>query len=178
MAKNRRLYYTMGQVSEMFDLPASTIRFWEKRFKILAPRKNAKGNRLFTPADVENLKLIYHLTKEKKMTLSGAETFMMQRRTAAKGEMSMVEILQKIRTTLVEIRQEIETAEKQTSDEIVIRGEQIDTEMMPIAEMVDVFTSNKSIETIDDQTNTTERIEDDIPLNDDGLPRFQQLSLF
>lgn len=126
MAKSKRIYYTMGQVSEMFDLAPSTIRFWEKRFKILNPRKNAKGNRLFTPEDVENLKLIYHLTKEKKMTLEGAEHFIMQRRVATKGEMSVVEILQKIRSTLVEIRQEIETSEQPVEHQIIVRSEQVD----------------------------------------------------
>lgn len=175
MAKSRRLYYTMGQVCEMFDLPASTIRFWEKRFKILDPRKNAKGNRLFTPADVENLKLIYHLTKEKKMTLSGTETYMMQRRAAAKGEMSMVEILQKIRSTLVEIRQEIDTAEKASCDEIVIRSEQIDVDPMPMAAMEIIEQEPVVVaKTIVEQQQT----EEDIPLNDDGQPRFQQLTLF
>lgn len=175
MAKSRRLYYTMGQVCEMFDLPSSTIRFWEKRFKILDPRKNAKGNRLFTPTDVENLKLIYHLTKEKKMTLSGAETYMMQRRTAAKGEMSMVEILQKIRATLVEIRQEIDTAEKAATDEIVIRSEQIDVDPMPMAAMEIVEQEPVVMKTVAEEPPTTE---EELPLNEDGLPRFQQLSLF
>lgn len=178
MAKSRRLYYTMGQVCEMFDLPASTIRFWEKRFKVLDPRKNAKGNRLFTPSDVENLKLIYHLTKEKKMTLSGAETFMMQRRAAAKGEMSMVEILQKIRSTLVEIRQEIETTEKSSQGAIVIRGEQIDTELAPIASLEVAENSATAEVAQSEEFMANERIEDDMPLPDDGLPRFQQLSLF
>ena len=59
--KSRKIYYTMGEVSEMFDVNPSLIRFWEQKFDILKPDKNKKGNRLFTPKDVENLKLIYHL---------------------------------------------------------------------------------------------------------------------
>ena len=74
--KSRKIYYTMGEVSEMFDVNPSLIRFWEQKFDILKPDKNKKGNRLFTPKDVENLKLIYHLVKENGMTLGGqaAET--------------------------------------------------------------------------------------------------------
>ena len=71
--KSRKIYYTMGEVSEMFDVNPSLIRFWEQKFDILKPDKNKKGNRLFTPKDVENLKLIYHLVKEKGMTLKGAQ---------------------------------------------------------------------------------------------------------
>ncbi len=185
MAKNRRLYYTMGQVCEMFDLPPSTIRFWEKRFKAIAPRKNAKGNRLFTPTDVENLKLIYHLVKEKKMTLSGAETYMMQRKAAAKGEMSMVEILQKIRATLVEIRQEIETAEQvhkeQDDIQIVIKSEQID-ELQAIEVEYKPQTFNATPKTengeqkIDNNSEPYENNEQTTA--EEHFTRFEQLSLF
>ena len=70
--KSRKIYYTMGEVSEMFDVNPSLIRFWEQKFDILKPDKNKKGNRLFSPRDVENLKLIYHLVKENGMTLAGA----------------------------------------------------------------------------------------------------------
>ena len=62
--KSRKIYYTMGEVSEMFDVNPSLIRFWEQKFDILKPDKNKKGNRLFTPKDVENLKLIYHLVMQ------------------------------------------------------------------------------------------------------------------
>ena len=57
----KKLFYSMGEVSEMFDVNPSLIRFWEQKFDILKPDKNKKGNRLFTPKDVENLKLIYYL---------------------------------------------------------------------------------------------------------------------
>ena len=68
-----KLYYTMGEVSEMFELNASAIRFWEKEFEILQPKRNKKGNRLFTQADIENLKLIYILTQEQGFTIEGAK---------------------------------------------------------------------------------------------------------
>ncbi|MEG2727811.1 MAG: MerR family transcriptional regulator [Mucinivorans sp.] len=127
MPKSHKIYYSMGQVCEMFDLPASTIRFWETRFTTLRPKKNAKGNRLFSADDIETLKLIYHLTKEKKMTLSGAQKFLMQKRVAAKGEMSLVEMLQKVKATLLEIRQELESTETRSELDTIITGEQVET---------------------------------------------------
>jgi DNA-binding transcriptional MerR regulator len=68
-----KLFYSIGEVAEMFDVNASLIRFWEKEFEILQPKKNKKGNRMFTPEDVENLKIIYHLVKERGFTLEGAK---------------------------------------------------------------------------------------------------------
>jgi DNA-binding transcriptional MerR regulator len=68
-----KLYYTIGEVSKMFNVNASLIRFWEKEFEVLKPKKNKKGNRLFTAEDVENLKVIYHLVKERGFTLNGAK---------------------------------------------------------------------------------------------------------
>ena len=60
----KKLYYTMGEVAEMFDVNASLIRYWESKFSCIRPHKNKKGNRLFTPEDIERLKQIYHLVKE------------------------------------------------------------------------------------------------------------------
>ena len=68
-----KLYYTIGEVAKMFDVNTSLIRYWEKEFDIIKPYKNKKGNRMFTPEDIENFHLIYHLVKEKGMTLKGAE---------------------------------------------------------------------------------------------------------
>jgi len=71
--ENKKLFYPIGEVAEMFNLPTSTIRFWEQEFDILKPQKNKKGNRLFTNEDIVNLKLIYKLVKEEGYTLSGAK---------------------------------------------------------------------------------------------------------
>ena len=68
-----KLFYSMGEVAEMFDVNTSLIRHWESQFSILRPKRNKKGNRLFSPEDVENLKMIYHLVKERGMTLEGAK---------------------------------------------------------------------------------------------------------
>ena len=66
-------YYSIGELAKAFDVNASLIRFWDKEFDILKPKKNAKGNRMFTPEDVKNLQLIYHLVKERGFTLEGAK---------------------------------------------------------------------------------------------------------
>ena len=68
-----KLYYSIGEVANMFEVRTSLIRFWEKEFSIIRPKKNKKGNRLFTKKDIENLRLIYSLVKEKGFTLEGAK---------------------------------------------------------------------------------------------------------
>src|SRR3546814_5876450 len=77
-----KLYYSIGEVARIFDVNASLIRFWEKEFEILQPRKNKKGNRLFTQEDLENLKIIYHLVKEKGYTLQGAKEHLKSNKNA------------------------------------------------------------------------------------------------
>lgn len=67
-----KLYYSIGEVSKAFNVNASLIRYWEQEFPIIKPKKNKKGNRYFTPEDIKNLKMIYHLVKEKGYTLDGA----------------------------------------------------------------------------------------------------------
>jgi DNA-binding transcriptional MerR regulator len=71
--KVEKLFYSIGEVAEMLTVPVSTVRFWENEFDILKPRKNKKGNRLFTAGDIKNLKIIHHLVKEKGMTLAGVK---------------------------------------------------------------------------------------------------------
>ncbi|MGL4584343.1 MAG: MerR family transcriptional regulator, partial [Flavobacterium sp.] len=86
---------------------ASLLRFWEKEFDIIKPRKNAKGNRMFTPQDVQNLQLIYHLVKERGFTLDGAKEHMKKN---AKDIMDNFEIIQKlegIKATLLSIKNEL-----------------------------------------------------------------------
>ncbi|MFC6267610.1 MerR family transcriptional regulator [Frigoriflavimonas asaccharolytica] len=67
-----KLYYSIGEVAKAFDVNTSLIRYWEKEFPIIKPKKNKKGNRYFTPEDLKNLQMIYHLVKEKGYTLDGA----------------------------------------------------------------------------------------------------------
>src|SRR5574343_890766 len=74
--ETQKRYYSIGEVAKLFDVNPSLIRFWENEFDVLQPKKNRKGNRLFTNEDIENLKIIYHLVKEKGYTLSGAKEAM------------------------------------------------------------------------------------------------------
>lgn len=108
-----KLVYTMGEVAEMFDVRTSLIRHWESQFSVLRPKRNKKGNRLFSPQDVENLKLIYHLVKERGMTLDGARKALRQKR-ADKGvdrDVELMERLQRIRALLVEVREDLKAGE-------------------------------------------------------------------
>lgn len=79
-----KLYYSIGEVAKMFDVNTSHIRFWSKQFDVIKPATNKKGNRLFTKGDVENLKKIYHLVKEKGFTLKGAKVELKEERKREK----------------------------------------------------------------------------------------------
>ena len=109
-----KLYYSMGEVAEMFDVKRSLIRHWESQFSVLKPRRTARGNRMFTPQDVEHLKVIYHLVKERGMTLEGAKRAM--KRRAADGpdgemkrEAELMTRLKHIRALLVEVREDLKS---------------------------------------------------------------------
>jgi len=105
--KIEKLYYTIGEVSEMFKVNTSLIRFWEKEFDIIKPHKNKKGNRLFTPQDVDNFHLIFHLVKEKGMTLKGAEKKLKENREGTVQNFEVVKKLQEIKELLVELKENI-----------------------------------------------------------------------
>ena len=115
----KKLFYSMGEVSEMFDVNASLIRFWETKFDILRPQKNKKGNRLFSPADVENLKLIYHLVKERGMTLDGAARCLKQNKGTISRDAELLERLQRVRALLEEVRAEL----KESAEDRVVVAE-------------------------------------------------------
>ena len=88
----------------MFDVNNSLIRFWEKEFDILKPKKNAKGNRLFTQKDVDNLKIIFHLVKERGFTLDGAKKKLRENKSDSTPNEEIVERLKEIRGFLVDLR--------------------------------------------------------------------------
>ncbi|KQC33104.1 MULTISPECIES: MerR family transcriptional regulator [Nonlabens] len=94
-----KLYYTMGEVTKAFDVNPSLIRFWEKEFDILQPKKNARGNRKFSQADVKNLQTIYHLVKERGFTLEGARDYM----KTHKEDLSHLEIIKKLEFVKAEL---------------------------------------------------------------------------
>lgn len=100
-------YYTIGEVAAMFEVKTSLIRFWEKEFDILKPKKNKKGNRLFTPKDVRNLKIIYHLVKERGFTLKGAKAKLRENTEDTAKISEVVDKLKRIKQALGEIRKEL-----------------------------------------------------------------------
>jgi DNA-binding transcriptional MerR regulator len=105
--KIEKIYYTIGEVAEIFDVNQSLIRFWEKEFDILRPQKNKKGNRLFTKYDIENLKLIYHLVKERGYTLQGAKDKLRQNRENVVNTVQMIASLNQVKEFLLELKKEL-----------------------------------------------------------------------
>mgnify|MGYP005812262883 FL=1 len=99
-----RLYYSIGEVANMFNVNTSLIRYWEKEFDIIKPHKNKKGNRLFTQQDVDNFHLIYHLVKERGMTLKGAKLKLKENRESTQENFELIKRLKDIRETLISIR--------------------------------------------------------------------------
>jgi DNA-binding transcriptional MerR regulator len=96
-------YYAIGTVADMFKVNQSLIRFWENEFDILKPKKNGKGDRLFRPEDVKNLKLIYHLLRERKYTIEGAKDFLKNNKKADE-KFAMIESLKKLKGFLNELK--------------------------------------------------------------------------
>lgn len=109
----KKMFYSMGEVSEMFDVKPSLIRYWEGQFDALKPKKNKKGNRLFTPQDVETLKVIYHLVKERGMTLEGAKKSLKQNRGAIARDSELLERLQRVRALLSEVREDLKVGDEE-----------------------------------------------------------------
>ncbi len=138
--EQKKIYYSMGEVAEMFDVNASLIRHWEGQFDIIKPTRNKKGNRLFTAQDVENFKLIYHLVKERRMTLEGAKKAL-KKGSIVKGssinrDVLIVERLQNLRSLLVEVRDLLKEGEEEMAalsidDQLEIAEENHDNETKP-----------------------------------------------
>lgn len=105
--KIEKQYYSIGEVAELFDVNTSLIRFWEKEFDILKPKKNKKGNRLFTQKDLDNLFIIYHLVKERGFTLDGAKKKLRDNKDKTIQNIQIIKQLQEIRQKLVELKEEI-----------------------------------------------------------------------
>jgi len=100
-------YYSIGELALAFGVNASLIRFWDKEFDILKPKKNAKGNRMFTPEDVKNLKLIYHLVKERGFTLDGAKTHLKGSQKKTLDTFEIISKLESIKNQLIQIKNEL-----------------------------------------------------------------------
>jgi len=105
--KVEKLYYTIGEVASMFDVNTSLIRYWEKEFDIIRPKKNKKGNRLFTQKDIDNFHIIYNLVKERGMTLKGAQKKMKENRDDEEHNFEIIKSLEEIREMLLEVKETI-----------------------------------------------------------------------
>lgn len=105
--KIEKLYYPIGEVATMFNVSTSLLRYWEKEFDILKPRKNKKGNRLFTKKDIENLQLIYHLVKERGYTLEGAKHQLSGNTDDLRNKQQIVESLRRIKGFLEQVKADL-----------------------------------------------------------------------
>ncbi|MFT5079255.1 MAG: DNA-binding transcriptional MerR regulator [Patiriisocius sp.] len=102
-----KLYYSIGEVASAFDVNTSLIRFWEKEFDVLQPKKNAKGNRKFTPADIKNLELIFHLVKERGFTLEGAKTHLKENKQKTLDNFDIIRKLESVKAELLKIKNQL-----------------------------------------------------------------------
>ena len=105
--KEGKRYYSIGEVAKAFNVNASLIRFWDKEFDILKPKKNARGNRMFTPEDVKNLQLIYHLVKERGFTLEGAKTHLKEGQKKTLDKFEIISKLEAVKAQLLNIKNQL-----------------------------------------------------------------------
>ena len=102
-----KLYYGIGEVSKAFGVNPSLIRFWEKEFDVLQPKKNAKGNRKFTPQDIKNLELIYHLVKERGFTLEGAKIHLKEGKKETLNNFDIIRKLENVKAQLIALKKNL-----------------------------------------------------------------------
>jgi len=105
----QKQYYSITEVAEWFHVNASLLRFWEREFDILKPRKNRKGDRLFRPEDIKNLRIIYYLLRQQKYSIEGAKQFLKDNKKKAEMQTQLVEALTKFRSFLLELRANLGT---------------------------------------------------------------------
>jgi len=105
-SKSKKIFYSIGETAKIFNVNVSLIRYWEKEFSILKPKKNKKGNRLFTQKDIDNLYLIYNLVKERGYTLEGAQKQLKSNKNL-NSEIEIINRLKKIKSFLVDLKNEL-----------------------------------------------------------------------
>ena len=105
--KVEKIFYPIGEVAKKYNVNVSLIRFWEKEFDILKPKKNKKGNRMFTKKDMGNLDIIYHLVKERGFTLEGAKKKLKENKSDTIDNITIINKLKELKSFLVEMRDEL-----------------------------------------------------------------------
>lgn len=157
-----KLFYSMGEVAEMFDVNLSLIRYWTTKFDILKPKRNNKGNRMFRPEDIANFKMIYHLVKECGMTLEGAQRAMKQRgKSDVARAAELAERLQTVRAMLVEMREMLGSDEGLTVDDDIADSADVAAEPTKAAPVAETANSGgvTVIEPLRPQRRTPDRME-------------------
>lgn len=148
----KKIYYSMGEVAEMFDVSPALVRHWESQFDCIKPHRNKKGNRMFTEADVEKLKQIYHLVKERGMTLKGANKALKRGSTnEIVRDTELLERLQRIRAALVEVREELKTGDGEQ-----LLDEEASQEVAPAVEREQPKKRDKVVEKIEESAEPVE----------------------
>ena len=104
---SEKRYYSIGEVAKAFNVNASLIRFWDNEFDIINPKKNAKGNRMFTPEDVKNFELIFYLVREKGLTLDGAKQHLKENKRKSLNKLDIIKKLETIKTELTKIKNQL-----------------------------------------------------------------------
>ena len=136
-----KIYYSVGEVCEMFGVNASLLRFWEEEFPVLKIKKDSRGHRKYTPKDVDNLRLIYHLVKEQGMTLEGARKRMRSNPEGVSHDAEIVERLKNIRNMLAALK-----AEMGIDTEVIEIEEDIEVEVEPVVVAPASVDANEVIE--------------------------------
>lgn len=124
--ESRKLYYSIGEVAALLGVNESTLRFWEREFpSVIKPKKNAKGVRTYTKEDIESIRLVFFLLKEKGMTIAGARNKLKEEKKGMSAQHELVERLKRIRIELLKLQEELgepideEAEETQTEKEIL-----------------------------------------------------------
>ena len=102
-----KLYYSIGEVAEMLEVNASLLRFWEKEFEVIKPKKNNKGNRIYTKDDLQNLRLIHYLVKERGFTLEGAKKKLKEERKQLQDKTELIDTLKGVKSLLLELKESL-----------------------------------------------------------------------
>jgi DNA-binding transcriptional MerR regulator len=102
-----KMYYSMGEVSAMFGVKQSLLRFYENEFNVLQPKKNKKGNRYFTPEDLENFKIIFHLINDKGYTIQGAKDHLKNNMGETRDNQRVINSLESMKKFLLEVRDQL-----------------------------------------------------------------------
>ena len=148
----KKIYYSMGEVAEMFDVSPALVRHWESQFDCIKPHRNKKGNRMFTEADVEKLKQIYHLVKERGMTLKGANKALKRGSTnEIVRDTELLERLQRIRAALVEVREELKAGDSEQ-----LLDEEASEDVAPVVEQEQPKKRDKVVEKIEEYAEPVE----------------------